>query len=247
MVVLVVLQTLLIALLGLLVVSLLRSHAAILRRLHDAGFGLEDEVGDGGSRGVGPVAVPLRTRPGVPEPGTGARTVADIVGSSPTGSAVSVAVGGRRPTLLAFLSSGCSTCAGFWSAFTEGVPLPGDLRLVIVVRGDEAEDAAAVAALAPRGVVTVRSSAAWVDYDVPASPYFVLVGSGRVLGEGAALTWEQVHGLLERALGAAPEPTARPLRHAARLQDTDAELLAAGLRPGDPSLYPDRGAGAVSG
>jgi hypothetical protein len=242
---LVVAQTVVVAVLGLLVVSLLRSHAAILRRLHDAGIGLDHDDPHHGTGKAGPVPVPL-TRPGVVTPGPGGDRAVDIVGTTPRGSALSVAVSSGRPTLLAFLSSGCTTCAGFWEAFSAGVALPGDLRLVIVARGDDAEDGAALAALAPRGVLTVRSSEAWDHYRVPGSPYFVLVEGGQVRGEGSALDWGQVHGLLERALGPAGLPAGRSrrhLRHAARLQDTDAELLAAGIRPGDPSLYPPPGPG----
>lgn len=238
MVVLVVIQTVVLALLGLLVVSLLRSHAAILRRLHEAGYGVEDDEAPAGAP-PGPVAVPLRTRPGVPEPGPGAEQVVDVVGTTPAGSTVSISVTGQRPTLLAFLSSGCSTCDRFWEAFREGLPLPGDLRLVVVTRGDDAEDRAAIARLAPRDVTVVLSSAAWRDYAVPASPYFVLVGAGRVLGEGSALQWDQVGGLLERALFAVPDPPRRPRRQHDRIQDTDEELRSAGITPGDPSLYPD--------
>ena len=236
MLVLVVIQTLSIALLGLLVVSLLRSHAAILRRLHDAGFGWEES--DDETPRPAPVPVSMRTREGVAAPGPGGAVPVDVVGTSPRGSSVSVSVSGSRPTLLAVLTSGCSTCEGFWHAFAQGVELPGDIRLVIVTKGDEAEDPAAVAALAPRGVVTVRSSSAWVDYAVPASPYFVLVGGGRVRGEGAALSWDQVSGLLERAVASAPAPGGARRRSGQRVQDTDDELLAAGLLPGDPSLHP---------
>jgi hypothetical protein len=233
---LVVIQTIVVALLGLLVVSLLRSHAAILRRLHDAGFGLEDDHDQ--PRSPGPVPVPLRTRDGVPEPGVGAAVVANVTGTTTKGSAVSVSVSGPRPTLLAFLTTGCTTCTEFWQAFADGVDLPGGIRLVIVTKGDEADDAHAVAALAPRGATVIRSSAAWVDYSVPGSPYFVLVADGRVRGEGAALRWEQVRDLLGRAVEPAASATRRARSQRARIQDTDEELLAAGLRPGDPSLYP---------
>lgn len=235
MLVLVVLQTLTVALLGLLVVALLRSHAAILRRLHDAGLGLEDL--DAGPAHA--VPVPFRTRNGVPQPPPDERSPRDVVGTTPRGSALSVSLSGPRPTLLAFLTSGCSTCQGFWQAFARGVDLPGGIRLVIVAKGDEGDDASAVAELAPRHAVTVLSSSAWRDYAVPASPYFVLVGQGRVLGEGAALTWDQVSGLLERAVTpTAPGRAGRGGAGRRRVQDTDEELLAAGLRPGDPSLYP---------
>jgi hypothetical protein len=247
MVVLVVIQTVLVAVLGLLVVALLRSHAEILRRLHDAGLGL-DEAHEH-PVGPAPVAAPtVRTRDGVPEPGPGAGPggARDVVGTSSRGSTVSVSAHGT-PTLLAFLTTGCTTCQAFWREFASGVDLPGGVRLAIVAKGDEAEDGRAVAALAPRDVVTVQSSEAWADYAVPASPYFVLVGAGRVLGEGAALTWDQVRGLLERAVGATIGDRDHRRRRTTRLQDTDDELLAAGLLPGDPSLYPTSTSTSTSG
>jgi hypothetical protein len=234
-------QTVVVALLALLVVGLLRSHAAILRQLHEAGLGLDDlEPASGSGVGSVPLAPPeVRTRPGVPQPGSGARGAVDVVGTSVRGSTVSVSAS-AGPTLLAFLTTGCTTCQGFWRDLAGGADLPAGMRLAIVTKGDEAEDGRAVAALAPAGVTTLRSSAAWADYAVPASPYFVLVDGGQVIGEGAALTWQQVRDLLERAapqLRSKPAGDRRRWGHLGRLQDTDAELLAAGLRPGDPSLF----------
>jgi len=93
------------------------------------------------------------------------------------------------------------------------------------------------------------SSAAWGAYDVPVAPFFVLVDgpTGTVVGEGAANDWEQVRSLLRTALddaglldrkgrhkdGARPRLTADARREAR----ADRDLLAAGIRPGDPSLY----------
>jgi hypothetical protein len=140
--------------------------------------------------------VELRTRPGVPEPRSAEGLVAtdahDIAGITPIGSATMAGVvGAGHSTLLAFLSSGCGTCADFWRAFGdgEGTRLPGrDTRLVIVTKGPEAESVSAVGALAPPSVTTIMSSEAYDDYSVPANPYFILVDgpTGRVLGEGAA-------------------------------------------------------------
>ena len=51
-----------------------------------------------------------------------------------------------------------------------------------------------MADLVPPGIKAVLSSAAWDDYDVPGSPYFVLVdgAEGRVVGAGSALRWGAV-------------------------------------------------------
>ncbi len=270
MTVLVLLLALVVALLAVLVVGLLRSHAEILRRLHELGAGVYDEAADtahtagaaaratataGGVRSP----VELKTRPGVPEPrraeGMVATDAHDISGLTPTGSAaVAGVVGAGHTTLLAFLSSGCGTCADFWRAFTdgEGTRLPGrDTRLVIVTKGHEAESASAVAALAPPGVTTIMSSDAYDAYSVPANPYFILVDgpSGRVIGEGAAASWHQVATLLgQAAADAGHDLDGSPLRRSApdgrmtgpeRAARADADLLAAGIGPGHPSLYPD--------
>ena len=78
-------------------------------------------------------------------------------------------------------------------------------------------------------------------------PGFVLVDgpTERVLGEGAAATWEQVRNLLNQALDdlAAVEtaPWQRGRRAAAvRLDEiAEAELRRAGITPGHPSLHGD--------
>ncbi len=75
------------------------------------------------------------------------------------------------------------------------------------------------------------SSAAWTDYQVPGSPYFVLVDGteGRVRGEGTGANWDQVKNLLRQADDDASD-SSREVR-------IDRELLAHGIAPGDPSLY----------
>ena len=44
-------------------------------------------------------------------------------GVTPTGDAVKLALTGS-PTLLAFLSSGCTSCAGFWGTLGDRRALP---------------------------------------------------------------------------------------------------------------------------
>src|ERR1700675_2994946 len=98
------------ALLAVLVAGILRSHAAILRALHALG-------------------VDHNSRPAT-----------DIVGVTPSGAAATIAiVGARHSTLLAFLTSGCSTCSEFWSAFADRrrLRVPGDARLVVVTKGED--------------------------------------------------------------------------------------------------------------
>jgi hypothetical protein len=155
-------------------------------------------------------------------------------------------VGARTSTLLAFLSSGCVTCLDFWNAFAreQGV-LPEGIRLVVLTKGPEQESASRVAELSPPGITVVMSTQAWVDYEVPMSPYFILVDgpAGAVRGEGAASSWRQLTDLMGQALadtGRSSKGTRRvPASAAERESRIDAELLAAGIRPGDPSLRPD--------
>lgn len=240
---LVVLLAITVALLAVLMVGLLRTHAEILRRLHELGAGIDEP---GHVHGVGPAAVegPIRTAPGVPEPREGAGAH-DVTGTTPAGDPVSVSLAGRdHPTLLAFLTTGCSTCLGFWEALADParrMAVGTTTRVVIVTRGPEREHPAEVARLAPADVTTVLSSRAWEDHGVPVAPYFLLVDgrTGAVVGEGAAAAWDQLTGLLARAtadLGGDPGPGRRD-RWAAREADTDAALLAAGIEPGDPRLY----------
>jgi hypothetical protein len=260
---LVILELIIISLLAVLVIGLLRSHAEILRRLHELGAGIYEEGEDAEPAGTGASGVTtrvelgerapaIRTRDGVPTPRLDDTPAHDISGLSPTGSASAIGVVDTTHfTLLAFLSSGCGTCADFWRAFTndEATALPGeDTRLVIVTKGPESESPAAVQTLAPPRVTTVMSTQAYTDYGVPVSPYFILVDGpdGRVIGEGAAATWTQVANLLRQALADAGHPSvasspASPagLNGAARETRADDELLAAGIGPGHPSLYPN--------
>jgi hypothetical protein len=228
-------------LLGFLVLGLLRSHADILKKLHDLGVGETP-----------PTTPPLRTRPGVPTPRTGITPAHDIIGSTPSGGTVKVGLEkSSGMTLLAFLSTGCLTCRDFWDAFAaEDFALPGHAtRLVIVTKSLEHESTSQLRKLAPPHHTTVASTPAWDAYEVPVSPYFILIDgpSGMTLGEGAAATWPQVENLLGQAMadmGVAPtsDPAARA-RNArsgpAREAKVDDELAAAGIAPGHPSLYPE--------
>ncbi len=221
-----------VGLLALLVAGLLRSHAEILRILHGLGV-TEDEVL---GRDHDPKSIPARPA---------SRPATDVSGATPQGGAVRVGVAATdHPTLLAFLSSGCATCGPFWDGLGDAdLPLPlGEPRVVVVTKGPERESPPAVAALAPNGTTVVMSTAAFEDYTVPATPYFVLVDgpSGRIAGEGTATSWEQLAGLLTRAAADAGYATRVRRRFGDRMRDTDAELTAAGIEPGDPTLYPGR-------
>ena len=233
---------LIVALLGVLVVGLLRSHAEILRALHDLGVNL-----DGDDAGRAPRATATR-RAGdrlAPPRTESFGTARDIAGSVPAGGTAHVAVSGvGHPTLLAFLSTGCGTCSAFWEALGDPdhrLPDPAT-RVAIVTLSPEAESPALVQELAPPDLVTVMSSEAWDAYDVPTSPYFVLVDgpSGRIVGEGAGVSWDQVIDLLAKSVAdaeVAPAPLTR-MSGRDRAARVDEQLHAAGIEPGDPSLYP---------
>ena len=167
---------------------------------------------------------------------------------TPTGDARAIAVHNSDDlTLLGFLSSGCATCGGFWRALRQGeLTLPGQPRVVVVTKGPEAEVPAEVARLAGPGAEVLLSTSAWIDYEVPGSPFFVAVDgpAGRRLGEGVATTPEQLRSMLTRAdrEPGAPGPSdARAMGGPAREAANDQALMAAGIFPGDPSLYGRRG------
>jgi len=241
---LVVAETVVLLLLGLLVAGLLRSHAEILRALHDLGAGVDD-----------PTRVRRQPQPAIRaelSADVGSDTEAhDVVGLDLLGAAATVAVAGaRHDTLLAFLSTGCSTCQPFWSAFRSGADLPADTRLVVVVQDEESESR--LRDLAGPDLEVVASSEAWEGYQVPGSPHFVYVDgpASRVTGEGTGPDWPSVRALLlqanadRAALGSSGRSTAdvewrdNPTR-------IDAELARAGIAPGHPSLDapPDRDLG----
>jgi hypothetical protein len=226
-------EALAILLLGLLVVGLLRSHAEILRQLHQLGAGREELVGAA-------VEAPVVT--------AGARPAADLAGQTPSGEVVALAVAGAaHDTLLAFLTTGCATCAQFWEAFSAADKgLPRSTRLLVVTKGPEQESPSAIGELAPLGVTIVMTDQAWTDYQVPGAPYFVYVSGPeqRVVGEGTAVNWQQLANLVSRATedrraarsgrGVSPSVLAGEAR-------VDHELMAADVHPGDPSLYPSPG------
>jgi hypothetical protein len=206
-------ETVLLVLLVVLVAALLRSHAEILRRLGPAG------------------AEPPR----LPDPPAGARretTAPEIAGVTPTGDAIKLSLSGGA-TLLAFLSSGCTSCSGFWATLGEH-RLPDGLQPLIVTHGVDREQRSKLRSIAPAAVPVVMSSEAWNDYAVPGSPYFVLIEGGEIRGEGVATTWDALASLLGDAVE--------------EQRGVDERLAKAGIGPDHPSLYlsaaPDGGASA---
>jgi hypothetical protein len=247
---------LIVLLLGVLVAGLLRSHADILKALHDLGVGVgeptderdNDRRSDVGRAGAAARPAPVTMGPPLPAE-RDSSSVPTIAGVTPAGDALAVAPArSDRLTLLAFLSSGCASCAGFWKDLgaPEDLGLPSGTRLVVVTKGPDREIPAEVAAIAPPGLSVVMSSDAWSDYEVPGAPFFVLVDgrTGRRIGEGVANHATQVADLVRRAevdvSGGAAGSRGRAvgLDGPQRESANDRELTDAGILPGDPSLYP---------
>lgn len=231
-------QAVAIALLAVLVVGLLRSHAEIVRSLHRLGVGLGE---GGGPVGEQPLTLSRPRR----VPAAAASTGVDITGTTPEGDPVEVPIRDDGDTLVAFLSSTCATCTEFWRALRRpaaDLGLPAGTRLVVVTKGPGEEDQPRIRDLAPPEHPVVMSSAAWEAYGVPVTPYFLHVdgSTGEIVGQGSGHSWSQVASLLGRAVGDAADPAARRAgqRVAESEADIDRRLLAAGITPGDPRLYP---------
>jgi hypothetical protein len=215
--VVVVVETIVLALLSVVVVALLRSHAEVLSRLPV----LEDDEHEHDHDG-GPQALSISSGPNttqvpshLPAPRGSATPAHDVAGETLQGEAAAVSMSTGRPTLVAFLSSGCLTCRTFWEGLRPEVrrPLPQGARLIVVVKDRAFESPSKLAELASddvlADVLVVHSSQAWEDFDISMSPYFCFVdGGGDVRSEGAATTWDQVHSLLADAL--ADEDLLRP-------------------------------------
>jgi hypothetical protein len=218
----VIIEGILLAVVLLFVVAVLRSHAELLRRLDV----LESRGGESAARGAGGL-------------GRGG-SVREIVGKTLAGDAVKVSLGpGARPTLLAFLSSGCFACGPLWTGLRSPIVLPRDPRLVVVTKGPERERLARLLELAPAEVDLVMSTQAWEDFEIPATPHFVFVGSDDgILGRGSATSWEQIAGLLRDADDDGALHRARATEE--RAARAEQALAAAGIGAGHPSLYPSR-------
>src|ERR1700744_1130134 len=241
MVALVVVSTFVVLVLGILVAGLLRSHADFLRALHDLGAGVGDPAA---GAAAAPTPAPITLTSPAQSPALGDAPA--IAGLTPMGDARAIAVDNSDDlTLLGFLSSGCTGCAAFWNALQDPshLQLPERTRVVIVTKGPEREIPAEVQVKATGSVPVVMSTEAWLDYQVPGSPFFVLVdgSTGRKVGQGVP---SQVGQLAELVRGAEHDRAhagggrgrgdislAGPAREAA----ADEVLAAAGILPGDPS------------
>ncbi|HEU4320464.1 MAG TPA: hypothetical protein VFS66_10335 [Acidimicrobiia bacterium] len=152
---------------------------------------------------------------------------------------------GPDPTLVAFLSTTCSTCTPFWEGLQSSQMYFGGHRhrVVVVTMGKSEESPTRAQSLAKPGVDVIMSSEAWSEFEVPGAPYFVLLeaGTGRVVGEGSAMTYDS----LEEFLSDATNDKIWDLQQAEGFFDEedriDADLRRAGILPGDARLYPKPG------
>lgn len=151
-----------------------------------------------------------------------------------------IAFGGGRPnTLLAFLSSGCLVCHGFWDDLKNDTvpPIPGVGRVVVITKGLHEESPSKLNALkaADEVVLTLSSSQAWSDYSVPGAPYFIYIDGSRgtIVGEGSATQWDQIRSLIVDSQADEQAVT----RITTRVHREDDALAAAGISLGHPSLH----------
>ena len=165
----------------------------------------------------------LRRNPAAPASAGGpgqplARTEAaphDVEGTTPAGEALVVAVKEtEHKTVLAFLAVGCGTCAHFWQE--PGADQAAEFaahhtKVVLVTRGPDRLDPKAVEATAPPRQLTVMSSQAWEQYEVPWNPYFIVVDgpSSTILAEGTAGSWDDVLALVMGEGGSSPREPSR--------------------------------------
>jgi hypothetical protein len=214
---------------------------------------LEDRVNRLTESTGSPVAVQFSAKPGGVPTGVGGeagRAAHDLAGMTLDGGARNVSViGVGHFTLLAFLSSGCKSCGRFWEVLRhDRLPEMGsDTRVVVVTKGPDSESPTELERLA-RDVEFIMSSEAWSDFEVPGSPFFILVDGpkGAVAGEGTALGWDEVRNLVALGRGDASILTGvdtsamKPASDAEREAIVDQVLMDAGIFPGDPSLYPSQ-------
>jgi hypothetical protein len=225
---------LVVGLLGILVVGLLRSHADILRRLESIGAGL-----DGSHEHSSQITLTRRDAVSVAE--------RRVIGVTPDGEPVVVSLSaGADPTLIAFLSTTCSTCTPFWEGLESSLMHFGGHRhrVLIVTLGESEESPTRAQSMAKPGVDVIMSSTSWSEFEVPGAPYFALIEAetSRVVGEGSAMTFES----LEEFLSDATNDQKWDLQTSGGVgiseeDRIDAELRRAGILPGDPRLYPDKG------
>jgi thioredoxin-related protein len=226
-------QTLLIVILiilalqSFLVVALLRSHADILKRLHDLeNFG--EPKHESSQDLEGPVS--------------------DITGVSPEEKVVSIAINSfKQVVLLCFLSSGCHTCKFFWNDLSDEIMSDLKVTPLIVTKGPNREDSKLIKALYNSKVRCVMSDDTWSAFKVPTTPYFVLLDiTGRKIGEGTAVNIDSLKSFVSQSLRDRRQEKIMQNLNRSAMKDredlVDQTLRDAGIFKGHPSLSGDKDA-----
>lgn len=224
-----------VVLLGLLVIGLLRSHADILRRLESVGAGLE---GGGHDHESSQITLTRRDESAVRE--------VRVSGLTPDGESVVTSLStGSDPTLVAFLSTTCSSCTPFWEGLESSIMHFGGHRhrVLIVTLGESEESPTRAQSMAKPAADVVMSSATWNEFGVPGAPYFVLIepGTNKVLGEGSAMTYESLVEFLTDATNDQQWDLEIGAPSGDEESRIDADLRRAGVLPGDARLYHEKG------
>lgn len=255
-----ILNFVLLVLVSFLVVGLLRAYAEVIRRLHELGEATAPSPSAIAGNGTPSIAAENNLGASVGE------VAFPIRGHRPGGGATSIDFSGNnreQGVLITFLTAGCVSCGSIWQSLQqsqEEIQELGIARIVAVTKGADEEDAIRVTRLAGEFTDVIMSSDAFGLYGVDFAPYYVLVKpTGEIAGVGSAQSWRQMlemireatldedfaarvvprRGLLSmlgRRSGHAFSSVEAPKQQAIR---AEAELAAAGIGPGHPSLYPD--------
>ena len=208
MIALVVVSTFVVLVLGILVAGLLRSHADILRSLHELGVGVGDPLTDAGAVNASTTGGDRLGRPATLPPHRGAEPAArprpTVAGVTPTGDARAISVTNSDGLTLSPSSRRAAPPApasGTRCSNPAGSTYPTATRAVIVTKGPDREVPCEVQARTTGHIPVVMSTEAWVDYQVPGSPFFVLVdgATGTKVGQGVASHVGQLAELVRRA------------------------------------------------
>jgi hypothetical protein len=203
-------------LLAALCVGLLRTNASLTRRVdaleiaaerarrRQAANALRTEASQEATMGSSPSGSSDAEPEDDPAPQDSADDgLVSLDGTTPDGSPLSVDLHSSDPQLVAFLSTSCAICTSLWEGLRSGALAEQSptLRSIVVTKSAPVEDADRVRELSGAGdIVTVMSTQAWEDYEIPGSPYFLLVGGEPrdVIGEGPASGWADVSAIVGR-------------------------------------------------
>lgn len=199
-----------VALLLIAVAALLRAQAATARRLEQ----LERRLSRADRR---PSAAKVQALPGEelgrPAPGVVAETegdAVDVAGVTPDGATLTIPLETPdEPVLLVFLSTTCGICTSIWERLRDaGLPLGSGVRPVVVTKDAPPEDLERIREMgaADQELTVVLSSEAWIDYEVPGSPYLMVVAGrpGSVVDEGSVTGWDGLAAMVGRVLAQQP-------------------------------------------